>query len=632
MKSCATGRCSTSCWPGSWPGTRPGGADARRNRQGLRPASARRPSSRSMTPTSTPGTARRCSRRSRRAQWCTWCATPLDVVVSYAHHRQKSIDATMQWMNEPAAAEGKVARGIHTQLPQLLTTWSGHVTSWLDQEELPVHVARYEDLLADPMAGFGANRALRRPRPGRDAPGRARAAERIRAPRTGRRPDRLFPPAGPGGRLRILGEAADRAVVLPRRGGGVVADRAGPPAGASAGGHARAGDGAARLPARSRGVPRGRRSRSTPRRRQAEPARGAPAARGAGLSCTGTLGKSPGGRDGEFRASRPLRDYRAYGLWVRSPIPLPFVPVPVPPAGEPDVTLRIGATPEALPTPAGKRGQWETTPGAFLMDVPGVARYLVTAGRDILVEPRGGSDHDVRIFLTGSIFAALVAAARCGHLSFQCCQDQFGCGAVCGRFRQRQVVAARGAHRAWVHDAGRRRDGGGAGRGRSCGGAACLPLDAAVGGHAGQVGGAAADTGEGTGRYEEVSGAGGAVPGRAAGGARRLRADVPSTRGRRGRDGAAQPRLRVAVEVHLPQAVPARARSAPAHFRTITAMAKRLPVVRVARPAHPFLLNALADRVEEYFRRCPRKIILDRGPAANNLRRGNVMAGSMPDA
>ena len=81
---------------------------------------------------------------------------PLDVAVSYAHHRQKSIDGTIQWMNEPTAAEGRVARGLHTGLPEPLLTWSGHVASWLDQEELPVHVARYEDLLADPTALFGA--------------------------------------------------------------------------------------------------------------------------------------------------------------------------------------------------------------------------------------------------------------------------------------------------------------------------------------------------------------------------------------------------------------------------------------------------------------------------------------------
>ena len=81
---------------------------------------------------------------------------PLDVAVSYAHHRQKSIDDTVRKMNDPTAAEGGASRGIHTRLPEPLLTWSGHVASWLDQGELPVHVARYEDLLADPVAAFGA--------------------------------------------------------------------------------------------------------------------------------------------------------------------------------------------------------------------------------------------------------------------------------------------------------------------------------------------------------------------------------------------------------------------------------------------------------------------------------------------
>ena len=81
---------------------------------------------------------------------------PLDVAVSYAHHLQKSIDDTVRWMNDPAAAEAEVTGGIHTQVPQPLLTWSGHVSSWLDQEELSIHVARYEDLLADPTAAFGA--------------------------------------------------------------------------------------------------------------------------------------------------------------------------------------------------------------------------------------------------------------------------------------------------------------------------------------------------------------------------------------------------------------------------------------------------------------------------------------------
>ena len=46
---------------------------------------------------------------------------------------------------------------------------------------------------------------------------------------------------------------------------------------------------------------------------------------------------------------RALRDYRTYGLWVRSPIALPFTPVPIPPAGGPDVIIRIGSVPETLP-------------------------------------------------------------------------------------------------------------------------------------------------------------------------------------------------------------------------------------------------------------------------------------------
>ena len=106
--------------------------------------------------------------------------------------------------------------------------------------------------------------------------------------------------------------------------------------------------------------------------------------------------------------SRRLCDYRAYGLWVRSPIALPFIRVPVPPAGEPDVTVRIGVTPEALPAPVESHGPWETAPGAYLRSVRDGVRFLVTGGRDILVELRGSSDDVVGLFLTGSVFAALL--------------------------------------------------------------------------------------------------------------------------------------------------------------------------------------------------------------------------------
>ena len=82
---------------------------------------------------------------------------PLDVAVSYAHHAQTSPDRIIDWMNDPAAtSEGRRSRGIHTFLSQPIGTWSGHVSGWLDQRRLAVHLVRYEELLADPEAAFGA--------------------------------------------------------------------------------------------------------------------------------------------------------------------------------------------------------------------------------------------------------------------------------------------------------------------------------------------------------------------------------------------------------------------------------------------------------------------------------------------
>ena len=76
---------------------------------------------------------------------------PLDVAVSYAHHAAVTLDRMVAWMNDGAAA---VAHGGPGVLPQPLGTWSEHVSGWLDQRQLPVHVVRYEDLLARPETAF----------------------------------------------------------------------------------------------------------------------------------------------------------------------------------------------------------------------------------------------------------------------------------------------------------------------------------------------------------------------------------------------------------------------------------------------------------------------------------------------
>jgi aryl sulfotransferase len=75
---------------------------------------------------------------------------PRDVAVSLAHHNSTTIDEAITLMN---AADGALCRGRKGMAPQLrqrLTGWGGHVTSWLDQNDLPVLTVRYEDMVSAP--------------------------------------------------------------------------------------------------------------------------------------------------------------------------------------------------------------------------------------------------------------------------------------------------------------------------------------------------------------------------------------------------------------------------------------------------------------------------------------------------
>ena len=79
---------------------------------------------------------------------------PLDVAVSYANHWDWPIGRAVAELCRSEATLSSHRRGVHFTLPQRLLTWSSHVESWLEQGELAVHAARYEDLLADPEAVF----------------------------------------------------------------------------------------------------------------------------------------------------------------------------------------------------------------------------------------------------------------------------------------------------------------------------------------------------------------------------------------------------------------------------------------------------------------------------------------------
>jgi len=81
---------------------------------------------------------------------------PRDIAPSLANHIRFGIDEAIAFMNDARACfSGRVDRA-HLQLRQRLLTWTAHVTSWLGQTDIPVHLVRYEDLQDDPVATLRA--------------------------------------------------------------------------------------------------------------------------------------------------------------------------------------------------------------------------------------------------------------------------------------------------------------------------------------------------------------------------------------------------------------------------------------------------------------------------------------------
>ncbi len=81
---------------------------------------------------------------------------PLDVAVSFAHHSNTSIDATISAMAQADYGLMASARHVMPQMRQLLGTWSAHVLSWVDAAQVPLHIMRYEDMTLQPAATFAA--------------------------------------------------------------------------------------------------------------------------------------------------------------------------------------------------------------------------------------------------------------------------------------------------------------------------------------------------------------------------------------------------------------------------------------------------------------------------------------------
>lgn len=80
---------------------------------------------------------------------------PLDIVISYAHHENISIDESIQIINNEKFSLANYSNSLYTQLPQNISSWSKHVESWLHTDhQLPVNCIRYEDMVANPIDTF----------------------------------------------------------------------------------------------------------------------------------------------------------------------------------------------------------------------------------------------------------------------------------------------------------------------------------------------------------------------------------------------------------------------------------------------------------------------------------------------
>ncbi len=77
---------------------------------------------------------------------------PRDVAPSLANHLHRDIDDAIAFLNDRQAVLCAKPDRQHNQLRQHLPGWSGHVASWLDQTDIPVHLVRYEDMQSDTVA------------------------------------------------------------------------------------------------------------------------------------------------------------------------------------------------------------------------------------------------------------------------------------------------------------------------------------------------------------------------------------------------------------------------------------------------------------------------------------------------
>lgn len=76
---------------------------------------------------------------------------PLDIVGSLSNHYQVGLDKAIEIMNKSTFTSFRPKKGITSNVPEMIGDWSLHVNSWLQTNELPLVLVKYEDLLTKPI-------------------------------------------------------------------------------------------------------------------------------------------------------------------------------------------------------------------------------------------------------------------------------------------------------------------------------------------------------------------------------------------------------------------------------------------------------------------------------------------------
>jgi hypothetical protein len=119
--------------------------------------------------------------------------------------------------------------------------------------------------------------------------------------------------------------------------------------------------------------------------------------------------------------------YDAFGLHITSEIECPRLVDCEDEVLSPDVVIRCGPVPPALEGVQQSGSVYQISPGRFLLEIEGVARYLVSSGCEIVVDRYPGADNrDVCLFLLGSAMGALLHQRGVWPLHGSAVADEFG--------------------------------------------------------------------------------------------------------------------------------------------------------------------------------------------------------------